>query len=162
MVIDEFKKIPGMQQFVVRSMPEYLSMLTPANTPGLSKTIDVVIGVAVIIGFIVIFQAMYTAVMERTREIGILKSLGATKLYIINVILRETMLLAVVGIGLGIGISYAARTAIGARYPLLPIQITGEWLWKGTAIALVGAIFGALYPAFKAAQKDPIDALAYE
>ncbi len=56
--------------------------------------INVVIGIAMIIGFIVIFQAMYTAVMERTREIGILKSLGAGKLYIVNVVLRETLLIA--------------------------------------------------------------------
>jgi putative ABC transport system permease protein len=100
--------------------------------------------------------------MERTREIGILKSLGATKAYIVAVILRETVVLAVVGIVVGIGVSFVARTALKARFPLLPIQITGEWLVLGTVIALVGAILGALYPAFKAAQKDPIDALAYE
>ena len=65
-------------------------MMTPSNYPGLSTFIEVVIGISVIIGFIVIFQAMYTAVMERTREIGILKSMGASKFYIVNVILRET------------------------------------------------------------------------
>ena len=82
----------------MRSMREYLSMMTPTNYPGLSTFINVVIGISVIIGFIVIFQAMYTAVMERTREIGILKSMGASKFYIVNVILRETVLLAVVGV----------------------------------------------------------------
>ena len=60
--------------------------------------IEIVIGIAVIVGFLVIFQSMYTAVMERTREIGILKSLGASKLYIVNVVLRETILLAIIGI----------------------------------------------------------------
>ena len=70
-------------------------MMTPENLPGLSATsIRIVVAISMIIGFLVIFQSMYTAVMERTREIGILKSLGASKLYIVNVVLRETALLA--------------------------------------------------------------------
>jgi putative ABC transport system permease protein len=85
----------GMQNFTVRSMNDLLSM-TSGSLPGFRIYISVVIGVAVVIGFIVIFQGMYTAVMERTREIGILKSLGASKLYIVGTILRETALLAVV------------------------------------------------------------------
>ena len=70
--------------------------------PGLGPFIDIVIAISVIIGFIVIFQSMYTAVMERTREIGILKSLGATRLYIVNVVLRESLLLAIAGVLLGL------------------------------------------------------------
>ncbi|HXZ78524.1 MAG TPA: FtsX-like permease family protein [Terriglobales bacterium] len=161
-VTQEMRAIPGMQSYVVRSMQEYLSMMTPGNLPGLSQFITVVIAVAVIIGFIVIFQAMYTAVMERTREIGILKSMGASKLYIMNVILRETLLLSIAGILLGIALSFAARRGIATRFPTLPIQIDPRWISYAIAIAVGGAILGALYPAFKAAQKDPIEALAYE
>src|SRR5438128_2488380 len=126
------------------------------------EAIGVVIGVSVVIGFIVIFQAMYTAVMERTREIGILKSMGASKFYVVNVILRETILLAIGGIALGMLCSTAGRLAIRHKLPLLTVVITSDWLIRATIIAIVGAIAGALYPAFKAAQKDPIDALAYE
>ena len=161
-VVKEIRKVPGMEQYVVRSMREYLSMMTPGNIPGLSAFISVVIAVAVVIGFIVIFQAMYTAVMERTREIGILKSMGASRLYIVNVILRETMLLAVVGIVLGIAVSYAARAGIVTRMPTLRVMITPGWVLRATLIAVVGAVLGAIYPAVKAAQKDPIAALAYE
>src|SRR5438045_5702803 len=135
-------------------------MMTPENLPGFSTTVDVVIGVAVIIGFIVIFQAMYAAVMERTREIGILKSLGASKLYIVNVILRETAVLAVSGILVGIAISFAAGAGIRQR-TTMPVDINMKWIVNATVIAIVGALAGAIYPAFKAAQKDPIDALAY-
>jgi putative ABC transport system permease protein len=110
----------------------------------------------------VIFQAMYTAVMERTREIGILKSMGASKFYIVNVILRETVVLAFGGIVLGIFLSMAARRGIHAKLPTLPIQIDANWITYAILIAIGGAILGALYPAFKAAQKDPIEALAYE
>jgi putative ABC transport system permease protein len=154
--------IPGMEQYVVRSMQEYMSLMTPEHVPGLSAFITVVIGVAVVIGFIVIFQAMYTAVMERTREIGILKSLGASKVYIIRLILRETILLAVVGIILGIIVSYTASMTIVHYVPTLQVRIERMWLLYAALIAVTGALLGALYPAFKAAQKDPIDALAYE
>ena len=159
-VVDEIKKA-GMDKYVVSSMAYYLSMMTTSNYPGVSKFIDFVIGISIIIGFIVIFQAMYTAVMERTREIGILKSMGASKFYIVNVILRETVLLAIGGIIVGIVFSLAARAGIDQRSTLRVI-VTGGWIAKATGIAIVGAILGALYPAYQAAQKDPIDALAYE
>jgi len=161
-VVKEIKSTPGMENYNVHSMRDYLSLMTPSNYPGLSSFIDVVIAISVIIGFIVIFQAMYTAVMERTREIGILKSIGASKFYIVNVILRETVLLAIAGIVAGILFSLVARVGILHRLPLLRVVVTGGWILKATIIAILGAILGALYPAYKAAQKDPIDALAYE
>jgi putative ABC transport system permease protein len=162
LVISEIHDVPGLQDYTLRSIQEYLSMMTSGNLPGLSIFISVVIGVSVVIGFIVIFQAMYTAVMERTREIGILKSLGASKLYIVNVILRETVLLAVLGVILGFIVSYATRTGLHAKFPLLPINIYPRWLGFATLIAIGGALLGAIYPAYKAAKKDPIDALSYE
>jgi putative ABC transport system permease protein len=105
---------------------------------------------------------MYTAVMERTREIGILKSMGASKGYIVNLILRETGALALVGIAAGIVLSLVASFGIRHRFPLVQVVVTHDWILKATIVAFVGATAGALYPAFKAAQKDPIDALAYE
>ena len=89
---------------------------------GLNKFIKVVIGIAVVIGFIVIFQSMYTAVMERTREIGILKSLGASKTYIVRVILRETLLLAVTGILVGYIISTIGQAGLIHRFPTLRVD----------------------------------------
>ncbi|MGD0930766.1 MAG: FtsX-like permease family protein [Candidatus Korobacteraceae bacterium] len=161
-VVKEIKSIPGMQEYGVHSLKEYLSLMTSASIPGLNTVIDVVIGIAMVIGFIVIFQAMYAAVMERTREIGILKSLGASKLYIVNAVLRETLLIATGGVILGIVFSYGARAGLKARFQTLPVLITYAWLVKAAIIALVGSLLGASYPAIKAAQKDPIDALAYE
>ena len=161
-VVDEIKHVPGMERYVANSMASYLAMMTTSNYPGLSTFIDVVVGISVVIGFIVIFQAMYTAVMERTREIGILKSRGASKLYVVNVVLRETVLLALGGIVLGIVVSMAARAALAQKFPLMQVVVDGGWILRATLIAVAGAIAGALYPAFKAAQKDPIDALAYE
>src|SRR5271154_709578 len=161
-VVDEIKLVPGMERYMVNSMASYLAMMTTSSYPGLSTFIDVVVGISVVIGFIVIFQAMYTAVMERTREIGILKSMGASKLYIVNVVLRETVLLELSGIALGIVASLTARVALAHKFPLVPVVVDGGWIVRATLIAIVGATAGALYPAFKAAHKDPIDALAYE
>jgi len=78
------------------------------------------------------------------------------------VILRETVLLAVGGIVVGVIFSLAAKAGIRYRLPTLPVVVTGKWILISTVIAIIGAILGALYPAYKAAQKDPIEALAYE
>jgi putative ABC transport system permease protein len=161
-VVTAVKSRPGMERYSVLSMQEYLSMMTPSHLPGFRPFIGIVIGVSLVIGFLVIFQSMYTAVMERTREIGILKSMGASKFYIVNVVLRETVLLALAGIAVGIAVSLAARLGIQQRWPLVHIDKSTDWMIRATLIAIVGAAAGAIYPAFKAAQKDPIDALAYE
>jgi putative ABC transport system permease protein len=71
------------------TMDEWYSLMTPSTVSRLEYRHAVVISIAVIIGFLVIFQSMYTAVLERTREIGILKSMGASKLTIVGVVLRE-------------------------------------------------------------------------
>jgi putative ABC transport system permease protein len=155
-VVHEVKDVPGMQRYVTRSMSEYLSMMTPDNIPLLSIFINVVIGISVVIGFLVIFQAMYAAVSERTREIGILKSLGASKPYIVSVVLRETVLLALVGVIVGIVLTLAARLVFRHWLPMLTVVLSGKWLLKAASIAISGAVVGTLYPAYKAAQKDPI------
>lgn len=161
LVVNEVRQVPGMERYVATSMAYYLSMMTTSRYPGVSQFIDFVIFISVIIGFLVIFQSMYTAVMERTREIGILKSMGASKMYIVNVILRETVMLAIGGIIVGVLFSLAARAGIDRR-STLRVVVTSGWILRATAIAIVGSVIGALYPAVKAARKDPIEALAYE
>jgi putative ABC transport system permease protein len=71
-------------------------------------------------------------------------------------------MLAIGGIVLGIAVSAAARVGLSSKLPTLRVIMTWGWIVKAAVIAIVGAILGALYPAYKAAQKDPIDALAYE
>jgi len=161
-VMEEIRGVHGFENNTLTTVDSWLDQMTPNKIPGFNLALGVITGIAVIIGFLVIFQSMYTAVLERTREIGILKSMGASKGYIISAILRETALLAILGIAVGITISYAARGAIVAHFSTLRILVTPGWILRATGIAIVGALGGAIYPAFKAAQKDPIDALAYE
>lgn len=152
----------GMQTYDVQTMQELLDSITPESMPAFNIGLHVVIGIATIIGFLVIFQSMYTAVMERTREIGILKSMGASKSYIVSSILRETGLLAAVGIVLGVAVTYLMRGVFHSVKPDLDFSVTVHWVLIAVTIAFTGALCGALYPALKAAQKDPIDALSYE
>jgi putative ABC transport system permease protein len=161
-VRQEILSTDGLQDWTVQTSQELLSMLTPEHFPGFNVALNVVISIATIIGFLVIFQSMYTAVLERTREIGILKSMGAGRLVIVSVVLRETMLLAIVGTALGVAATYLLRDVLRARFPTLSFQVTLVWVFNAVAIALGGALLGALYPALKAARKDPIDALSYE
>jgi putative ABC transport system permease protein len=160
-VIDEIHATRGLQNYPVETMHEWLSEMTPDKLPGFNKALGAVTAIAVIVGFLVIFQTMYTAVLERTREIGILKSMGASKAAIVGVLLRETAVLAVIGVILGIAGAYGMRFLM-LHATTLQFQITAQWLAQGAAIAFTGSLLGALYPAWMAARKDPIDALAYE
>jgi putative ABC transport system permease protein len=76
--------------------------------------------------------------------------------------LREAVILAIGGIIVGVTVSLAARAGIAQRAPTLPVELDWSWVGRAALIAVVGSLAGALYPAFKAAQKDPIEALAYE
>ena len=158
----EIKATPGLGQYKVQTIEDWLSLMTPEHLPGFTPALDSVITIAVIVGFLVIFQSMYTAVMERTREIGILKSLGATRFYIVFTMLEEAALVTVIGIAVGIVLTECIRAGLEYRYPTRPFIIPGIWWFRSLGIAFLGAVLGATYPAWKAASKDPIDALAYE
>jgi len=160
-VIDEIHSTPGLADYPVQTIQEWLSEMTPEKMPGFNIALRSVTCIAVIVGFLVIFQTMYTAVLERTREIGILKSMGASKSMIVTVILRETAVLALAGLLLGIAGTFVVRYGM-LHFTTLQFQITGIWIAQGSAIAFGGSLLGALYPAWMAARKDPIDALAYE
>jgi putative ABC transport system permease protein len=144
------------------TIDSWLGQMTPSKIPGFNLALEIITGIAVVIGFLVIFQSMYTAVLERTREIGILKSMGASKLAIVGVVIRECAVLAVVGVLVGIAGTYGVRTVLLHFFPTQHFEITGVWLAQAGGIAFGGALFGALYPSWMAARKDPIDALAYE
>ncbi|MCX6622415.1 MAG: ABC transporter permease [Acidobacteria bacterium] len=106
---------------------------------------------------------MYTAVLERTREIGVLKALGASPGYILKILFRETLMLALIGWVVGIFFTYGTRWAIMTLIPASLTQdiVYGWWPVAG-AIAIAGALLGALYPGLKAARQDAIEALSYE
>jgi putative ABC transport system permease protein len=147
----------------VQSIDQYLSLFTASEiNPAVPIFQSVMIGIAVAIGFLVIFLSLYTTVLERTREIGILKSLGASRGYIVRVILRESELLAATGAVAGTIVAYGLWRSLERLFPTLTIEMTWTWVGVALAIAMVSSAIGALYPAFRAAGQDAIAALAYE
>lgn len=162
-LVKQLRETPSLKDYQIYSLEEFTSLISINNVPWLTPFIRVIVGIAVIVGFIVVFLSMYTAVLERTREIGILKSLGASPALIVNLLARETTLLAILGSGAGIGFSYGTRWLIQTLVPAsLQQAIVYEWWPIAAGIAVAGALVGALYPGFKAARQDAIQALAYE
>lgn len=159
-VMDEMRAIlPG---YEIRPVQDFLSLMTTTSVPGLSTFVNSMIALAVAIGFLVIFLCMYTTVVERTRDIGVLKSMGASNAYIIRALLMETAVICAVGIAGGVGLSYLTRGFFLSAFPTLSILITPDWLVRSALIAAAGALLGATYPAWLASRKDVIDALAYD
>lgn len=152
----------ALEDFQVTTMEEMAARLSPDNFPLVKNFTEVVIGIAVIVGFLVMFLSMYTAVMERTREIGILKALGASPGYVLGILIRETILLAVAGSICGIVMTYGSRALMDAVRPDMPVMIVHLWWPISSLIALIGCLVGALYPGFKAAKQDAIEALSYD
>jgi len=159
-VMEEIRSVlPG---YTVRPLKDFLSLMTSTNIPGLEAFINAMIALAIAIGLLVIFLTMYTTVIERTRDIGVLKSLGANRGFIVRALLLESAVLCILGIAAGVGLSYAVRAAFLAGFPTLSILITPEWVLRAGGIALAGAIFGASYPTWLASRKDPVEALSYD
>jgi len=145
------------------SMTAFVSQFSMSNIPELQAFIGVITVLAVVVGFLVVFLSMYTAVIERTREIGILKALGAKPFTILDILIREAVFLAIAGWLLGLGLSYLAKATVTTFLPAsLPVVNVPDWWPIAAGIAIAGALLGAAYPGMKAARQDAIEALAYE
>ena len=146
----------------IRSMAEYMSLMTSSNLPELRPFINSFVGLGVVISFMVTLLTMYTMVLERRREIGILKALGSSRMEICRLIVAEALLLVVFGVVLGLIVTYGITAVLHRTSPTLQIQITPEWIVRSILVAIAGALAGSAYPALRAARSDPVDALAYE
>lgn len=145
------------------SMKDLQSQFSVSNIPQLRAFIGVITVMAVVVGFLVVFLSMYTAVIERTREIGILKALGAKPVTILDILIREAVVLALAGCIIGILLSFGSKGLITGLMPAsLRVVNVPDWWPISAAIALGGALLGAIYPGLKAARQDAIEALAYE
>jgi len=152
------KAFPGYNVNILQGYNEHLSQ----STLGIKAFNRAITALAIFVSSITILLAMYTAVMERTREIGILKAIGASKFYIINSIVIEALIICLIGVLAGYGLSYVSRSFLKLTFPLVTIEITLRWMIMAGILGLIGGLFGSLYPAFRAASLDPIKALRYE
>jgi putative ABC transport system permease protein len=148
--------------YELRNVPEYAALMNGASIPGFDAFNAVVVFVALCIGVMVIFLSMYTTIMERTREIGILRSLGASKMFIVTLIMKESILLCVIGVILGTMGRYLIVSIAKSFFPSLAFMIDYKWMIIAAISALVSGVVGSLHPALKAASQDPVEAFAYE
>ena len=131
------------------------------NIPYLGVFLRVLVGLAAVVSAVVVMLAMYTTITERTREIGILKALGASRGYIVGIIEKEAILISLIGLAAGFAVSLATGFFIHRFYGLL-FEYSWMWTLTAAAIGLGGGVLGALYPAVRASNLDPVSALAYE
>jgi putative ABC transport system permease protein len=132
------------------------------NALGLKEFVRVLSFLAVLISFLVILLAMYTTVIERTREIGVLKALGAGKLYIIRLVMVESFIICFLGVLVGFVMSLVGRMWLLSFFPTLTVALLPQWFFIAALLGIGGGLMGALYPAFRAAKLDPVEALNFE
>jgi putative ABC transport system permease protein len=132
------------------------------NAVGLKQFKQALTGMAVVISFLVVLLAMYTTIIERTREIGILRAIGASQAKVVQLVIGESFLICLAGVLLGMGLAVASRWFLPHIFPTLVVQLSRQWAGIAASLGLVGGLLGSLYPALRAARMDPIQALNFE
>lgn len=151
------KAVPESQILLTKDLEE----LYMSSIPALNVFLNVVIGVAAVISALVVLLTMYTTVTERTRQIGIMKSLGMSQSGIAMTITKEALLISLLGVGGGI-LSTILLRAVLMSTTTLEIEMDPLNMLIVLAVGLAGGALGALYPALRAARLDAVEALSYE
>jgi putative ABC transport system permease protein len=124
--------------------------------------INSVSAVTMVVCFLFILLTMYATVLERTREIGILRSLGAGRAFLLRQAAEEALLICVPGTLLGIMLAYVAKFVIEIVRPLLTVKISPAFLVLALGVGVLGGVCSALYPGYRAAKLDPAAALNFD
>ncbi len=148
---------PGHQIIRTRDLEE----LYTAGFPALNIFLNVFIGVAAVISALVILLTMYTTVTERTRQIGIMKSLGMSNTRIGWTITQEALLISFCGIVGGVLLT-VLMTYLLSLITTLVVEFSPRVIGLTFIVGMIGGAIGALYPAMRAARLDAVEALSYE
>ena len=145
----------------VFTMDEFYDVLA-SSFVDMNLVIGAVVFVAAFVCFLVVLLTIYTMVLERTREIGILKGIGASRTQVFGLVMAEAGLILAAGILIGFVMTFAGRTLILRLQPLWTVEIPAMRFAYAAGLAAVGTLLGALRPAFRAADQDPVESLRYE
>jgi len=129
--------------------------------PGLKNFLRVLVGLGAFVSTIFVLLSMYTTITERRKEIGILKSLGASKSFVIKVIEGEAFLIGILGATVGFLASFLVSYVIESSFDL-QFEFSANWILTAILIAIGGSLVGALYPAWRASDIDPVLVLTNE
>ncbi len=150
----------GEEDFTVLTQEDLLGLFNRFLNLATSM-VSAIASISLVVGGIGIMNIMFVTVSERTREIGIRKAVGATKGAILVQFLTEAVVVTLVGGIIGLGIAYGVGEIVASQTSLRP-DITADVILLAVGISsAIGLIFG-LWPAIRAARKDPIEALRYE
>jgi putative ABC transport system permease protein len=139
-----------------------VSQAMQENTVGLRQFKRALTAMAVLVSFLVVLLAMYTTIIERTREIGILRAIGASQPRVVRLVVEESAWICTAGVLVGIVFAVACRALLPFAFPTLSVSLTGEWTLIASGLGLAGGLIGSIYPAIKAARLDPVQALNFE
>jgi putative ABC transport system permease protein len=139
-----------------------VSRVMQDNAVGLREFKEAITGMAVVISFLVVLLAMYTTIIERTREIGILRAIGASQARVVQLVISESLLICLAGVVVGVALALVLAWYLPGIFPTLVVQLTRQWALIAAALGLTGGLLGSLYPALRAARMDPIQALNFE
>lgn len=133
-----------------------------ANFKTLIIFVNLISVIALIICFLFILVTVYTSVLERSKEMAILQSLGAGRTLILSQTIHESLLICSAGTLLGIAFTFATRYLIETARPLMTVEIRLSWLLGAIVVGITGGVLSALYPAYVAWKHDPVEALSFE
>jgi putative ABC transport system permease protein len=119
------------------------------------------VGISLVVGGIVIMNIMLVSVMERTREIGVRKAIGARRKDIIVQVIIESATLSGTGAFLGVLVGVGLTWLVAAVSPM-PAAVAPRWVTLGVLLGIAVGMVAGVYPAARAARLDPVDALRYE
>ena len=120
---------------------------------------------ALVIGAVIVGNTMLLSLFERTREFGLLRAIGWARGRVVALVVSESLVLALIGSGIGVGLSFAVTTVLEALPQLngvLHSSFTAGAFWRGLIVGLGMAVLGSLYPAIRAANLTPVKALSNE
>jgi putative ABC transport system permease protein len=152
----------ALKNYQITQMRDLATLITPSSFLGLQQFLLVIVVFAGVINFLVIFLALYVQVLGQTRELGILRALGASRRYMLRLFLGEACLLCLFGGGLSLVLYFVTKTIVLSIYPALHFLLPAGSVLRVALIALASAVLGGAYPAYRASASEPITALAYE